>query len=136
MRSNTRIYLVALVFFAAGLGFLLYTGLNQGSAYHLDVGEALGMPADKLQSVRVFGTVGAEGIARSPDALGVRFLLQDQQNPAKVMEVVYKGAVPDAFKPGTELYAEGSCLPGTKILKAEGLTTTCPSKYRKENRQR
>ncbi len=52
-----------------------------------------------------------------------------------VMAVVYKGAVPDNFKPGTELYAEGSYVAAAGVFQAGGLTTTCPSKYKKENRR-
>ncbi len=134
MRNNTRLYLIALALFLAGMGFLIYTGLDKGSSYHLDVAEALDMPADKLRSVRVFGTVSPDGLRRDADALGVRFFLRDQHSPATVLEVVYKGAVPDNFKPGTELYAEGGYDPGSKLFRAHGLTTTCPSKYKKENR--
>ena len=135
MRKNTRIYLAALALFVAGMGFLVYTGLSEGSSYHLDVAEALAMPEDKLRGVRVFGVVGADGLERAADSLGARFLLQDQQNPGTIMRVVYKGAVPDNFKPGTEVYAEGSYSPDAAVFRATGLTTTCPSKYKKENRR-
>lgn len=138
MRKNTRIYLIALALFASGMGFLIHTGLSEGASYHLDVAEALSMPDSKLKSVRVFGTVGPDGLTRAADSLGVRFQLRDQHDPGQVLEVVYKGAVPDNFKPGTELYAEGSGVsaPGTgkRLFQASGLTTSCPSKYKKENR--
>ena len=137
MKKNLRIYLAALALFAAGMGYLVWSGLNEGSTYHIDVADALGMPTDKLQAVRVFGTVSPENIVRAADSLGVIFLLQDQNAPGTVLEVVYKGAVPEGFKPGIELYAEGNCAPGAngaKVLRANGLTTKCPSKYKKENR--
>ena len=135
MKKNLRVYLIALALFVTGMGYLIRAGLGEGSTYHIDVAEALTMPADKLQAVRVFGTVSPERIERAADSLGVRFFLQDQHNPAKTMEVVYKGAVPEGFKPGIELYAEGSCKLGTKMLLAGALTTKCPSKYKKENRK-
>ena len=139
MRKNTRIYLVALALFVSGLGFLLYTGLSEGSSYHLDVAEALDMPDDQLRNVRVFGTVSPDGLSRAADSLGARFLLRDRQHPDRVLEVIYKGAVPDNLRPETELYAEGSGVsgqaPGKKLFQASGLTTTCPSKYKKENRR-
>lgn len=135
MRKNTRVYLVALALFAAGTSFLVYQGLAEGSAYHLDVAEALAMPENELKNVRVFGTVGPEGITRAGDSPGVGFLLLDKQTPGSAMAVSYKGAVPDNFKPGTELYAEGSYSPKTQTFHAASLTTTCPSKYKKENRR-
>lgn len=137
MKKNLRIYLAALALFASGMGYLVWSGLSEGSTYHIDVADALTMPPEKLQAVRIFGTVSPENIRREPDSLGVAFLLQDQANPGKNLEVVYKGAVPEGFKPGIELYAEGSCAPGQngqKVLQANGLTTKCPSKYKKENR--
>lgn len=133
MTKNTHIYLLALALFLAGMGYLVYSGLQGGSSYHLDVAEALGMQEKDLQNVRIFGIV-APGYAKSSDSLGVRFRLQDQHDPKTVMEIVYKGAVPDAFKEGIEVYAEGSCIPGGKVLAANGLNANCPSKYKKENR--
>ncbi|CAK7023224.1 MAG: Cytochrome c-type biogenesis protein CcmE [Desulfovibrio sp.] len=133
MTKNTRIYLLAFVLFLAGTGYLVYSGIQGGSTYHLDVAEALDMPEKDLQNVRLFGVV-APGYEKAADSLGVRFLLQDQNDPRKTMEIVYKGAVPDTFKEGIELYAEGSCMPGQKALAAKGLNTNCPSKYKKENR--
>lgn len=135
MRKNTHIYLVALVFFAVGTGFLVYQGLAEGSSYHLDVAEALTMPENELKSVRVFGTVGPEGITHAGDSPGVRFLLLDRQTPGAAIAVSYRGAVPDNFKPGTELYAEGSYSLKAQAFAAVSLTTTCPSKYKKENRR-
>jgi cytochrome c-type biogenesis protein CcmE len=62
------------------LGYLIYSGLQGGSSYHLDVAEALGMPEKNLKNVWIFGTV-ASGYEKSPDSLGVRFFLQDQHDP-------------------------------------------------------
>ena len=135
MRKNTRIYLVALALFLSGLGYLLYAGLGAGSAYHVDVAEALAMPETELHNARIFGSVSPEGIERGENALGVAFMLRDQHDPAKLLRVVYTGAVPEGFKPGVELYAEGAMAAGKREFRAHGLTTSCPSKYRKENRK-
>ena len=137
MKKNLRIYLTAFTLFAAGLGYLVWAGLNEGAAYHIDVSDALDMPTERLQAVRIFGTVSSENIVRGADSLGITFSLQDQNTPSAVITVVYKGAVPESFKPGIELYAEGNCTfgaDGTKLLQASGLTTKCPSKYKKENK--
>ena len=86
------------------------------------------MPEKDLKNVRIFGILSPDKLDRAADSLGARFLLQDQHNPGTVMAVVYKGAVPDNFKPGTELYAEGSYVAAAGVFQAGGLTTTCPSK--------
>lgn len=134
MKKNLRIYLAALALFAAGMGHLVWSGLNEGSTYHIDVAEALTLPEGSLKAVRVFGTVAPDSFTRAADSLSAIFQLQDQRDPGAVITVVYNGAVPEGLKPGIELYAEGTCAPGDKTLRARELTTKCPSKYKKENR--
>lgn len=134
MRTNTRLYLSALLLFLAGTGYLLYTAVNANKSYHVDVAEALTMSLDDLRSVRIFGIVSPEGISRPPDASGVRFILRDLKHPDKTLPVVYRGAIPDGFKAEAELYATGSCAGTDRTLTAHELTTKCPSKYKKENR--
>lgn len=134
MKKNLRIYLAALALFAAGMGYLVWSGLSEGSTFHIDVAEALALPESSPNAVRVFGTVGPDKFTRAADSLGVTFQLQDQHDPGTMITVVYKGAVPEGLKPGVELYAEGACSPGARTLRARELTTKCPSKYKKENR--
>ena len=43
-KKNTPMYLVALALFLGGLGYLLYSGLGENTAYFLNVSEALAMP--------------------------------------------------------------------------------------------
>ncbi len=133
MNKNTRLYLVALLLFLGGAGYLVYSGFAAGRTYFLEVSQALAKAPEELRRVRLFGTVRAEGIIRSEGVSGVDFLLQDAADPAAVVSVVYKGTVPDAFKPGAEVIVEGDVLPGRRF-EAHSLTTSCPSKYKKENR--
>lgn len=132
-RSGKHLYLVALALFLAGVGYLTYTGLTENSVYFLNVSEALAAPADRLKSARLFGTVAEEGLTRADDGLSLRFRLEDKDNPARTIDVAYKGAVPDTFKPGAEVIVEGGVGPGP-VFSATSLMTKCPSKYQKENR--
>lgn len=132
-RSNTRLYLVALLLFLGGAGFLLYTGIVGNSTYVLDVAEALAMPAEELRSVRLYGTVRPGTVSRPAGVLGVDFVLADLNDPDRGVRVSYKGAVPDAFKPGCEVIVEGSLQPD-KSFSLHSLSTNCPAKYKKENR--
>ncbi len=132
-RGNQKpLYAFALVCFLAGVGWLLYSGLTENSIYFLNVSEALAAPKDKLNAVRLFGTV-AERDLTSEGALGVRFLLEDKDNKAQTIAVHYRGAVPDTFKPGAEVIVEGA-MGGSGAFAAKTLMTKCPSKYQKENR--
>ncbi len=133
-KKNTGLYLGALLIFLMGVGYLMFTGFSENSVYFLNVSEALAMPADKMHSARLFGTVKGEGIAKLNSGPGVRFQLEDKDNVSQTMWVVFSGAVPDTFKAGAEVIVEGSFVDKKSAFKAEVLMTKCPSKYQKENR--
>lgn len=130
------VYAAAAILLLAGLGFLLASGLSENSVYFLNVSEALAMPAGKLTSARLFGTVDAEGLTGGPGSMAVTFRLQDKDDTTKAIWVDYAGAVPDTFKPGVEVIVEGKVAPGADRFKATTLMTKCPSKYQKENRDK
>ncbi len=131
-KKNTSIYVVAFALFAAGLGWLLYSGLSSGSVYFVNVSEALAMEPGKLIQARMFGTVLPEGLVPAPGGLGATFVLADKDNPAVTVSVDYRGALPDTFKPGVEVIVEGGLDPAAKVFKAATLMTKCPSKYQKQ----
>lgn len=133
--SKKGMYAAALVLFLGGLGWLVYSGLDEGSVYFLNVGEALAMPPAKLGQARLFGTVAGDGLVSASGGLGVNFKLIDKDDKTKTIPVEYTGAVPDTFKPGVEVIVEGGMKPGSGVFKAATLMTKCPSKYQKENRK-
>lgn len=133
--KNTRLYLVALVIFLCGVGYLMVAGISENSMYFLNVSEALALPADKLQSARLFGTVNAEDITQVEPGPGVSFRLEDKDHVGQILPVIFTGAVPDTFKAGAEVIVEGFFAPDKSVFKAEVLMTKCPSKYQKENRE-
>ena len=134
-KKSTGMYLAALLLFLGGASYLVYTGLAENTVYFLNVSEALAAPADKLGSVRLFGTVAPADIAPAAQGPGVSFTLEDKDNAAQTLRVRYKGAVPDAFKAGAEVIVEGSMAPDG-AFSARTLMTKCPSKYQKENREK
>ena len=60
-QSGKGMYLVALLLFLGGVGYLSYTGFSENSVYFLNVSEALAAPADQLKAARLFGTVAEDG---------------------------------------------------------------------------
>lgn len=127
--SRTR-YFIAFALFLAGFGALLFFGLKQNSIYFLNVSEALAMPTEKMQQIRLFGTVAPEGLEYGAKSFGVRFLLADSENPDLRIPVQYLGAVPDLFKPGAEVILEGGfTTKDAGLFSAKTLMTRCPSKY-------
>ncbi|MDR0339300.1 MAG: cytochrome c maturation protein CcmE [Desulfovibrio sp.] len=134
-KNSKGLYAATLVLFLAGVGYLMVTGISDNSVYFLNVSEALAMPADKLRSARLFGTVRGDGISKLNDKPGVRFQLEDKDNSSETLWVVFEGAVPDTFKAGAEVIVEGGIEQNSgQTFKAETLMTKCPSKYQKENR--
>ena len=133
-KSGKGLYAVTLLLFILGVGYLMVSGISENSVYFLNVSEALAMPSDKVQSARLFGTVKAEGLTRLDHTPGVRFQLEDKDNAAQTLWVLFEGPVPDTFKPGAEVIVEGALAADKGQFKAESLMTKCPSKYEKENR--
>lgn len=131
-KKSLSVYVLALLLFVGGVGYMVWSGVSQNSVYFLNVSEALAMPSQELQAARLFGTVAGGDIARPGNGLGVRFRLQDAEQPGLVVWVEYTGVVPDTFKPGAEVIVEGGM--GTDAFQAKSLMTKCPSKYEKQNR--
>ena len=135
-KNSKVLYVAALALFVACVGGLAVLGFTEtgNTMYFLNVSEALAMPADKLQSARLFGTVKAEGISTAEQGGGVSFLLEDKDDTGKTLLVVYRGQVPDTFKAGAEVIVEGGFAADQSRFEAGTLMTKCPSKYQKENR--
>ena len=134
-KGGKGIYIAALVLFLGGVGYLIASGVTKDSVYFLNVGEALATDSAKLKQARLFGNVAAEGIEPMQPGPGVSFILLDKENPGQSLRVSYRGAVPDAFKPGAEVILEGGLDSEGKIFTASTLITKCPSKYQKQNRR-
>lgn len=134
-KKNSRtVYIVALALFLVGFGTLLMAGLKQNSIYFLNVSEALAMPAEDIQKIRLFGTVAEDGLVFDPQHMGVRFMLADSDDATQRIPVQYRGVVPDLFEPGAEVILEGGYLVQDGVFNAKTLMTKCPSKYEAENR--
>jgi cytochrome c-type biogenesis protein CcmE len=133
-KKNTGIYVVALLLFLSGVGYLAYSGFAENSVYFLNVAEAKAATPEKLTAARLFGTVAEVGLAPHSSGPGVDFRLVDKDNANQTIEVSYRGVVPDTFKAGAEVIVEGGMGPEGRF-KAKTLLTKCPSKYQNENRR-
>jgi cytochrome c-type biogenesis protein CcmE len=121
-RSPARL-VIALSVAATLAVFLLYTSLAGGSTPSL-------RPS---QLAAHSGTVSLAGLVLAPvsgdsEADGMRFRLRDIGGTATV-PVVYKGSVPDLFRPGRDVSVRGTLRNGVFIAERDSLVTKCPSKY-------
>ncbi len=123
-------YICALCLFTTAVGFMVYSGIKEGSVYFLNVSEALAAPNEN-SSIRLFGTVG--DFTKSEAGNSVEFILVDAEQFDKIINVSFTGIIPDTFEHNVEVILEGSMISGTEFH-AKTLMTKCPSKYEKENR--
>lgn len=109
----------ALVWLAIGGSLETYAGPAQvklnGDTYRLNGVVSAGSPANAAEQA-----ISAEG---------VRFTVQDQEEPGKRVEVLYRGIVPDTFKDGREIVVTGTMEAGTFVARRDTLLTKCPSKF-------
>jgi cytochrome c-type biogenesis protein CcmE len=114
---------IALSVAAALAVFLLYTSLAGGSTPALQPSQLVAHPG----TVSLAGLVLAP-VSGDPEADGMRFRLRDIGGTA-VVPVVYKGSVPDLFRPGRDVSVRGTLRDGVFVAERDSLVTKCPSKY-------
>jgi len=133
-QTNRTAYLIALLLFVGGIGYLAWSGFTEGRMPFINVAELKAAPEGEINRAKIFGTVSDDGLKRYEDGLGASFLLLDKDNQDVSLQVDYKGALPDLFEVGAEVIVEGK-LVETHTFKATSLSTKCPSKYEKANRE-
>lgn len=113
--------LVALV----AVGFLVFDGLK-AETYFFDVDQAVAR-SDKLvgELIRVRGTVEPGSFNGIDGSLDNRFRISEQ---GVSMSVIFQRALPDTFKEGTEVVAQGR-LDEHYVLHADEVLVKCPSRY-------
>lgn len=119
-------FLIAVLILAGALGYLIYAGVQTASMYYLSVSELTERgEAAYTEDVRLGGTVLEGSILQDTSTRIVDFMVTDGQRSVPVR---YKGALPDAFEPGTEVVVEGRLTP-SGTFEAATLLAKCPSKY-------
>jgi cytochrome c-type biogenesis protein CcmE len=108
---------------AACVGFLVYSASGAASEYYLTVSE-LRAQQPAAGDVRVAGVVQND-IQHSDGGLHVRFTEKD--GTASV-PVDYTGALPDIFKPGITVVADGR-LGADGVFHARAVLAKCPSRF-------
>jgi len=108
----------ALIWMAVGGSLESYAGCADklsDSTYRLNCVVSQGAPAN------------AAALALSAD--GLRFTVEDKDNPSKKIAVLYRGTVPDTFKDGREIVVTGKMEGDTFVARRDSLLTKCPSKF-------
>ena len=117
---------VAAVVLTASVGFLAYAGMRKAQVYYLEVDTYVADAQFAGQRVRLCGTVGQEGLNVNSAALTTRFNLLGRQGRVPVL---YEGVLPDMFKAGADVVAEGR-RDEAGVFRATSILTKCASKYK------
>ncbi|OLC16681.1 MAG: hypothetical protein AUH32_00880 [Actinobacteria bacterium 13_1_40CM_66_12] len=108
---------------AACVGYLVYSASGAASEYYLTVSE-LRSRQPATGDVRVAGVVQND-VQRSDGGLHVRFTEKD--GTASV-PIDYTGTLPDIFKPGITVVADGR-LGADGVFHARAVLAKCPSRF-------
>lgn len=107
---------------AGCVGYLIYTASGGASEYYLTVSELQAHAS--AGDVRVAGVV-QDDVQKSDGGFHVRFTEKDA---TASMPVDYTGTIPDIFRPGITVVAEGRLGPDG-VFHATTLLAKCPSRF-------
>lgn len=120
-------YILGAVVVFAALGLLLYRGFQGSAIYYYTLPELRqnGMNLDGSR-IRVAGKVGPQTISWDARTRITSFTLVEGEGDS--LQVVYKGAVPDAFQAGGDVVVEGK-YSVSGPFEADQLIAKCPTRY-------
>jgi cytochrome c-type biogenesis protein CcmE len=100
---------------AAVLGAVLLAmwGLKDRAAYFYTPSDVVAGSASTDKAMRLGGMVERGSVQRDPDGVTTRFLVEDGE--ARVL-VTYRGILPDLFREGSGVVAEGRLAPDRSFV--------------------
>jgi cytochrome c-type biogenesis protein CcmE len=108
--KNQRLVLVALAIVAViGAVLLAMWGLKDRAAYFYTPADIAAGKAPAGKAMRLGGMVEAGSVKREPDGVTFRFIVNDRDAQTPVL---FRGIVPDLFREGSGVVAEGRLEPG------------------------
>ena len=136
---NTKRFLVGAAVIVAAVGYLIYAGIRETSAYYLSMDEFNDVKEQLVgKRVRVSGHVEPGTVEWDAGNLELRFTLGAAPDKIDVggaggglLPVEFKGIRPDMFAEGRGVIVEGVYWPDKRFV-AGTLLTSCPSKYEPE----
>jgi cytochrome c-type biogenesis protein CcmE len=132
MTHGKRKFWIAGAALALAVGYLAFAGVRRGWVYYLQVDEFLADKAYQDQRVRLCGKVVPDGLVVNAGQLEASFSLSGQRG---LVPVIYRGVVPEMFKAGVDVVAEGR-LDRAGLFQSDVLMTKCASKYEGEHPDR
>ena len=122
-------FLIAGALVILAIAYLVYAGMQSTTMYYLTPKEILARgPSAYGEQLRLAGKVKPDSVQSEPKDMTLRFVVVDDTDAGKTVPVVYKGVVPDSFKPDADVVLEGK-LSANGIFEASTLLAKCPTKY-------
>jgi len=116
---HKRTALIAAALGAIGLAVgLVLAAFQQNLVFFFSPSQVLANEAPQGKAFRIGGMVEAGSLVRAPDGLTVTFRVTDT---AKSIPVTYTGILPDLFKEGKGVVAQGRLAPDGRFVAAEVL---------------
>ena len=115
VRTKTFLFIIGgIAIFSAAVGLVLFALRNNVSLYFTPT-QVFNKEAPQGRNFRIGGLVEAGSLKREKDGLTSHFVITDLQ---KTMPVTYKGILPDLFKEGKGVVAQGK-LQADNVFYAE-----------------
>lgn len=125
-RVKTR-FLVAGAIVVAAIAYMIFAAMQDSTEYFITTGELKEMGSKALdQPVKLGGRTQADSFRWDREGNSVSFMIADEAN--SLLPVVYRGAIPDTFQPGSDVVLEGR-LGADGTFRAHTLMAKCASKY-------
>ena len=113
---------------------LMWSTLGAGTEYFKNIDEVIGdQHAWEGKQLQLHGYVVPNSILVKKSTLEYKFKVQNNParapQPGNIVEVTYKGIVPDTFKDEAEVVLKGQLTPAGFHTDPNGVMAKCPSKY-------
>ena len=108
------------------VAYLITLALGSSVSYYLTVSELMNK-SDELYNtkVRVIGNIVDGSVQWNAKDVELKFAVSEG---GETLSVIYNGATPTGFEPGSDILVEGKLQPD-KVFLANQLIMRCPSKY-------
>jgi cytochrome c-type biogenesis protein CcmE len=118
----------------AAFGLMMWSTLREGTEYYKNVDEVMVHQQDwHGKQLQLHGYVVPDSILVKKSTLEYKFKVQNNPTrspqPGTIVEVTYKGIVPDTFKDEAEVVLKGKLSPTGFHTDPGGVMAKCPSKY-------
>lgn len=104
VRQKRLMFIIAGVFGVGVAVWLVLNALNKNVSLYFTPTQVMNNEAPQGRSFRIGGLVEKGSLQREKDGLSVRFIITDM---VKSMPVIYVGILPDLFKEGKGVVAQG-----------------------------